>query len=258
VRVATTEMFKTEKLVRLFESEESTVRAVDGIDLILEEHEFTVIMGSSGSGKSTLLYLLSGLDRPTGGEVFFWGERIDNLSETGLALLRRKGFGFVFQSINLIQTLSVLENVAVPGYLTDTDRKKVRDRALSLLSSFGIGDKAHRLPAQLSLGEQQRAAVARGLINEPAVLFADEPTGSLNFASGQQILDHLNDIHANGQTIVMVTHDLKAASRGKRVVFLRDGKLCGEFHFPAELSDVRSTLPEREKLLFGWLSERGW
>jgi putative ABC transport system ATP-binding protein len=228
--------------------------ALDSLDFTVSEGEFTVVMGSSGSGKSTLLYLLAGLDRPTSGEVI-WNElRIDNRSEKELALMRRKGFGFVFQQSQMIPSLSLRDNAAMPAHLLGMKPAEVSARVDELFADFGIGGLADRLPSQVSGGEAQRASIARALVNRPSVLLADEPTGALNHASGEAVLKCFTDIHRSGQTIVIVTHELRAAARGQRIVFLQDGKTAGELRF-----DTAMQLPaEREKVLFAWLSERGW
>jgi putative ABC transport system ATP-binding protein len=244
------------KLSRFFATEETEVQAVKDIDLEIEEGDFTVIMGASGSGKSTLLYALAGLDKPTSGEIDFKGSRIEALSENDLAVLRRASFGFVFQSINLVPNLTIEENILVAGYLVDKPRAEVLRLADELMAALDIQAVSQHLPCESSGGEQQRAAIARALVNDPDLLFADEPTGALNYAAGQKLLDHLNDINAKGQSICMVTHDLKAASRGNRVLFMRDGGIVGDFRFPPDSGGTGSG--GREKALFAWLSERGW
>lgn len=251
-------LLHTKQLTKTYLSEGTPVTALQALDIEIYKGEFTIIMGSSGSGKSTLLYVLSGLDKASSGEVYYRNQPLHTQSETALAVLRRKGFGFVFQNINLIPNLTIIENVTVPGYLTEKDRNKVLARARELLRVLAIEPLADRLPAQVSGGEQQRAAIARALINAPDLLLADEPTGALNFATGQTILNYLNQINTTGQTIVMVTHDLKAACRGQRVLFFRDGGIQGEFRFPAHLQDVAAQLEAREKALFEWLTPRGW
>lgn len=250
------------KVGRQFLHGETAIQALQAVDLDVQDGEFTAIMGASGSGKSTLLYVLSGLDKPTSGEVKFKDQRIDNFSEKEIALMRRSAFGFVFQSINLVNNLTVEENILVAGYLTKTPRKLIGERCRELLNLMEIPDLAGRLPSQLSGGQQQRVALVRALINQPAVLFADEPTGALNHASGQKVLDHFNHVNSKGQTIVMVTHDLKTAIRAHRILFTRDGRIEGEYRFPESLTDKATDnskqLPEREQALFSWLSERGW
>ncbi len=257
------------KVSKCFAAEETEVQAVRDIDLDIIEGDFTVIMGSSGSGKSTLLYSLSGLDRPSSGEVSYKNKRLDSMSERDLAILRRKSFGFVFQNINLVPNLSIEENILVAACLPKGGRVDAERRTDELLDILGIASIASHLPGESSGGEQQRAAAARALVNKPDILFADEPTGALNFAAGQQLLDLLNIVNRRGQSIVMVTHDLKAAARGNRVLFMRDGSIVGDYRFATDLQPSAEGADEwaarlaglqaqREKALFAWLSERGW
>ena len=230
------------------------VNALRGVDLVVEPGEFTVLMGSSGSGKSTLLYLLSGLERSTTGEIHFEDRRVDNLDETALSLLRRSGFGFVFQAIHLIPQLTLFENVAIPGYLVDRDRQRVGDRARALLDQFGIGDLAERLPAQTSGGEQQRAAIARALINQPRALLADEPTGALNSTASRAVLEALAKVHADGRNVLMATHEVRAACYGSRVLYLCDGEVRSEYLH----SDQNASIESREEDMLRWLTDQGW
>jgi putative ABC transport system ATP-binding protein len=242
-------------LCKTYVSEGVPFHAVRNVTLDIGEGRFTVIMGSSGHGKSTLLYLLSGLDSVTAGEVWFEGVRLDVRNERRMASVRRHGMGFVFQAINLVPTLTLFENVAVPGYLAQRDRRSVHRRAEELLSSMGLDGQAARVPGRVSGGEQQRAAIARGLINSPRVLFADEPTGNLNSSSATQVLDILSRLAAGGQTIVMVTHDIKAASRADRLVFFKDGRIEGDLALEPWDPALRDA---REKRIFAFLNERGW
>jgi len=246
-------LITTRGLCKTYSTGAGAVRALHDVDLEIAEGELTVVMGSSGSGKSTLLYLLSGLERPTSGEIELAGERIEALDETALALLRRTGVGFVFQAINLVPHLTLIENVIVPAYLVSRDRGAVTARATELLESFGIGDLAERLPAQVSGGEQQRAAIARAMVNEPRALLADEPTGALNSAAGTAVLDAFAGINAAGQTIVIATHEVRAACYGHRVVYMRDGEICAE-HRP----DGTQRIEVRERVALEWLSKQGW
>lgn len=229
--------------------------AIRNLNLEIRQREFTVVMGSSGSGKSTLLYLLSGIDSPSAGEVLFNETQLSLMSEKETARFRRSSIGFVFQAINLVSNLTLLENVAIAGYLASRDRKQVLARGKGLLESVGLGDLAQRLPAQISGGEQQRGAIARALINTPAVLFADEPTGNLNSSQGQNVLDILSGLNAQGQTIVMATHDLKAACRAQRILFIRDGKIDGDLTMEPY---NRETSEKREQTIFAYLTEKGW
>ena len=179
------------------------VDALQGVDLSIADGEFLVLMGSSGSGKSTLLYLLAGLERASAGAIH-WGDRnLCGLDETALSLVRRNDLGFVFQAIHLIPHLTLLDNIAVAGYLLDSDRARVKERAQALLERFGIGDLAKRLPAQVSGGQQQRAAIARALINQPRAILADEPTGALNSAASANVLEVLREINRDGVAVVL-------------------------------------------------------
>lgn len=255
-------ILSTKNLSRSFASASQEVRVLQDINLDIEAGDFVCIMGSSGSGKSTLLYLLSGLDKPSQGQIRFKEHAIEGMNETQLARLRRNGFGFVFQNINLVPNLTMEENILIAGFLQSgqrqTVRTAVRQRSGELMRMLKIENLDKRLPSETSGGEQQRAAVARALINQPDILFADEPTGALNFATGQNLLDHFNQLHRQGQTIVMVSHDLKAASRANRVLYMRDGAIIGDFRFGADMQDPCLHSGQRDQALFAWLSERGW
>jgi putative ABC transport system ATP-binding protein len=247
-------LLSCQNLSKSYESDGRAVDVIRNVSLEIFPGDFTVLMGSSGSGKSSLLYLLSGLESISSGSISFDGQDITQWSEEKLSLLRRRGMGFVFQAFNLVPNLTVLENILAAGYLTDAGKPDTEQRAMQLLSGMGMAELANRLPAQVSGGEQQRAAIARALVNAPKILFADEPTGALNSASGTRVLDQFSDLAAANQTIFMVTHDLKAACRGKRILFLRDGELKGEFWFEAGMDG----LEHREEALFSWLSAQGW
>lgn len=246
---------RTKGLSKTFKTLNSDFQVIHDMDFEIYEKDFTVIMGSSGSGKSTLLYLLSGLDRATAGEIYYSGQRVDNLSEKKWAIFRRDKLGFVYQGINLVPSLSMLQNVAISGYLVNKNKSEVNQRAIKLLEEMDIGDHKDKLPHQTSGGQQQRAAIARAFINDPAVLFADEPTGSLNSQHGKQVLDVFTRLNQKGQSIVMVTHDLKAAIRANRLLFIKDGKLNGELNLEKYQPGAAE---EREKKVFSWLSEKGW
>ncbi|WP_242631589.1 ABC transporter ATP-binding protein [Sedimentibacter sp. zth1] len=184
--------------------------------------DFTTIMGPSGSGKSTLLYCISGMDKLTEGEVLYNNECISKYSEKKMALLRRGDFGFVFQQIHLVSNLTLFENVAVPGYLNSSKTNlQINKRAEKLLTSVNLKDRMKHLPSQVSGGEQQRAAVARALINEPKLLFADKPTGALNRKNTEEVLELFSKINDAGQSILMVTHDVRIASRATEIIKLQ-------------------------------------
>ena len=214
-------------LVKVYRTGGEAYPAVRGVDLACREGDFTVIMGVSGSGKSTLLHLLGGLDGATSGEVRFRGRRLNDMKPRELAKFRMHHIGIVYQSFNLIPDLSILDNIAFPGYLAGRPRAEARGRALSLMRRFGIDGLADRLPSQVSGGQQQRAAIARALINGPDLLLADEPTGALSRQQGEAVLDLLTELNRGGQSIVMVTHDLRAACRADRLVLVKDGAIVG-------------------------------
>ncbi len=210
--------------------------ALNGVSLILEEGEFTAVMGPSGSGKSTLLNMVAGLDRPTSGSVVVAGTDLGRLGEAGLARFRRDRIGFVFQFFHLLPNLTVLENVLIPAQLRSRVSAEAPGR--KLLSQLGIEDIADRYPARLSGGQQQRVAIARALINRPTLLLADEPTGALDTRSGDQVMDLLMELHRHGQTILLVTHDAKLATRyAARVISVMDGRI---------VDDARLETAERE------------
>lgn len=229
---------------------------LDGVDVDIYAGDFTVIMGPSGAGKSTLLYALSGMDGVTDGEVLFQGRRISGLPETEMARLRACSFGFVFQQTHLVSNLTLFENVAVAGYVAhERSPKEVECWAQALLDQMGVGNAKDRYPAQVSGGEGQRAAIARAMVNEPGLLFADEPTGALNKASSQEVLDLLTALNQGGQSVLMVTHDVRAALRGSRVLYLEDGKLMDELTLEP-YGPERAM--EREARLNAWLSALRW
>ncbi len=199
------------------------VRAVDGVDLEVARGETVAIMGPSGCGKSTLLYLLGGLDRPTGGEIWLDGQDLTRLPERALARLRRDAIGFVFQAFHLMDELTAVENVELPALLAGRSPRAARQRAAGLLDRVGLADRAGFLPAQLSGGQRQRVAVARALVAEPLVVLADEPTGNLDSTSTRDVLRLFDQLHAAGQTLVIVTHDPRIAATADRMISMRDG-----------------------------------
>jgi putative ABC transport system ATP-binding protein len=223
-----TAVLEARNLAKTYETGGAKVLGLRGVDLSVERGEFVAIMGPSGSGKSTLLNLLAGLDRPTAGEVWLDGERIDELSETELARLRRRKIGFVFQFFNLVPTLSAVENVELPLLLVGHRRRQARRSAGELLSDLGIQDKHGAAPAELSGGQQQRVALARALANEPAIVLADEPTGNLDSVAARDVLALLRRARDRGQTLLLVTHDASVASAADRVITLRDGLVADE------------------------------
>ncbi len=226
------------------------------IDLDLYEGDFTVIMGTSGSGKSTLLYALSGMDRATAGKVIYQDMDIVGLDEKRLAKLRHGDFGFVFQQMHLIGNLSLFENIVVPGYLNkEVSASKVNERAEQLLAQMGIEAVKTHMPSQVSGGEQQRCAIARAVINTPKLLFADEPTGALNRRNTTEVLNLLTELNKDGQSILMVTHDLRAALRADRLLYLEDGRIIGELTLPPYHPENEKS---RETQVNAWLSSMEW
>jgi putative ABC transport system ATP-binding protein len=223
-----THVLEARGLTKTYDTGGAQVPALRGIDLAIDMGEFVAIMGPSGCGKSTLLNLLAGLDRPTSGEVWLDGQRIDGLSEAELARLRRRKVGFVFQFFNLLPTLSIGENVELPLRLAGRKRREARRTADGLLARLGIADKRDTAPALLSGGEQQRVAVARALSNEPDIILADEPTGNLDSAASRDVLAALRSVRDRGQTMLVVTHDPRVAAAADRVIMLRDGLVVDE------------------------------
>lgn len=243
-------------LCKSFAHNGGQVHILTGLDLEIYEGDFTVIMGASGSGKSTMLYALSGMDRATGGQVLYRGENIVKMREKKLAALRRTDFGFIFQQMHLVSNLSLFENITVPGYLNrsrtaaDTDK-----RAEQLMEQMGIAKIRTQLPSQCSGGEQQRCAIARAVINEPKLLFADEPTGALNKKNTTEVLDLLTELNRAGQSILMVTHDARAACRASRIIYIVDGKVIDELELPPyDEAEEKS----RETQVNAWLAAMEW
>ncbi|MBB6351098.1 ABC transporter ATP-binding protein [Nonomuraea muscovyensis] len=223
-----TPVLKTVHLVKIYSDGAVPVPAVRGVDLQVEPGEFVAVMGPSGSGKSTLVHMLGGLDSRTSGEIWLDGQRVDTLSESAWALLRRKKIGFVFQFFNLVGNMTVADNVELPALLAGASPKEARERRESLLGALNLGERADAAPGQLSGGEQQRVALARALANQPSVLLADEPTGNLDSRNTRDVLKLLSTVHKEGQTIVMVTHDARVASLADRLVSLFDGEIVDD------------------------------
>ena len=204
------------------------VRAVDGVELEVASGETVAVMGPSGCGKSTLLHLLGGLDRPSGGEVWLAGRRIDESGERALARMRRSAVGFVFQAFHLMDELTAVENVELPALLAGRSPRAARRRAAGLLERVGLADRADFLPSALSGGQRQRVAIARALANEPLVIMADEPTGNLDSGATVEVLRLFESLHEAGQTLVVVTHDERIAATADRLISMRDGAFVDE------------------------------
>jgi ABC-type lipoprotein export system ATPase subunit len=231
----------------------AAVHAVNGMDLDIADGDFIALMGPSGCGKSTLLHLLGGLDDASGGTVTVAGQLLTTMNESERAILRRATIGVVFQAYNLVPNLSVRDNVDLPGRLARRENAEVARRRDELLDQLGLSDRHDALPSELSGGQQQRAAIARALINDPAVLLADEPTGNLDSRSGREVLDLLATVNAAGQTIVMVTHDPVVAAHANRVLFLRDGRLVSELPStgPQDASLIAERLADVQRAVIG-------
>jgi putative ABC transport system ATP-binding protein len=221
-------MLRAHGLGKTYGRDAALVRAVDGVNLEVVAGETVAVMGPSGCGKSTLLHLLGGLDRPTAGEIWLSGERTDQLSERALARLRRDSIGFVFQAFHLMDELTAVENVELPGLLAGQPPRDARRRAAELLDRVGLADRARHLPSALSGGQRQRVAIARALSNEPAVVLADEPTGNLDSEATLDVLRLFENLHAAGQTLVIVTHDARIAATADRLISMRDGAFLDE------------------------------
>ena len=245
----------TQKLCKTFSNAGVQQHVLKNLDISIEKGDFTVIMGASGAGKSTLLYALSGMDVPTLGVIHFGNQEISKFTNDQLAVFRRDHCGFVFQQSYLIDGMSVMDNVLAAGLLVSKDRKALVAHAKELFQAVGIAPEAQKkFPSQLSGGEAQRVGIVRALINHPEIIFADEPTGALNSQAGKAVLDTLTAVNNSGQSIIMVTHDLRSARRGNRILYLCDGSIIGE----CVLGKYAPGDPARHQKLAAFLSEMGW
>ncbi len=255
-------ILSSRSLAKSYAADDVQTHVLGSVDLDLYEGDFTTIMGPSGSGKSTLLYCLSGMDAPTAGDVTFQGTNIAHASERELAELRAQSFGFVFQAAHLVSNLTLFENVVVPGYLKQgRSVSETRAAAQALIERMGLTDVAAHLPSQSSGGQQQRCAVARAVVNDPAIVFADEPTGALNRANSLEVLALLGELNEQGQTVLMVTHDVKSAIRGNRVLYFEDGDVRGELEMPvwdASRAQDETYVRDRETQATAWLASLSW
>lgn len=230
-------------------------KVLNEINIEIYDGDFTVIMGNSGSGKSTLLYCLSGMEQASGGTILCGDQAITGASEKEMTKLRADKFGFVFQKTHLVSNLTLYENIVMAGLIgSELGEKDVRERAKQLAVQMNLQDAMDRLPSQVSGGEAQRAAVARAVVGNPAVLFADEPTGSLNKANTKEVLNLFTGLHEKGQSILLVTHDKEAALRGNRILYIEDGRVIAEL----VLSEYGIDDDNREKKLAAWLEGLGW
>ena len=248
-------LLNAEKLSKSFSNGGTMQHVLKNIDLQLYRGDFTVIMGASGAGKSTLLYALSGMDTPTLGTITFADCVISGYSQDELAVFRRRHCGFVFQQIYLIDGMSVMDNILSAGLLVNNDKKVLVRRAKELFAAVDISEETQKkFPTQISGGEAQRVGIVRGLINEPEILFADEPTGALNSKTGLDVLDTLTKFNEKGQSVVMVTHDMRSARRGNRIIYLQDGVILGE----CDLGKYVHGDGARHEKLSLFLKEMGW
>ncbi len=226
------------------------------VNFKVNEGEMVAIMGPSGSGKSTLLYTVSGMDRMTAGEVVFCGKNIEKLNDNELAQLRLDDMGFIFQQMYMLKNLTVLDNIILPAVKSTKakeSRAEITERALKLMKKLGIEEIANNDINEVSGGQLQRACICRSMINNPSVIFADEPTGALNRTSSDEVMEELSKLNSDGTTIMLVTHDAKVAAKCSRVLFIVDGNIKGEYNV-----DVNSSLRDRERALNNWLMEMGF
>lgn len=248
-------IIETRKLCKTFSSGGVQQHILRNLDLKIRQGDFTIIMGPSGAGKSTLLYALSGMDKPTLGQVIFNGEDITRMNSDQLALFRRNNCGFVFQQTYLVESMSLMDNVLSAGLLGKKNKAEVVKAAGAILASVDIDESMwNKFPSQVSGGEAQRVGIARAVINNPSIIFADEPTGALNSKTGKDVLDVLTKLNKEGQSIVMVTHDIVSARRGNRVLYVTDGQIAGELM----LGEYVSGDQERHDKLRDFLNGMGW
>jgi putative ABC transport system ATP-binding protein len=235
-------MLRARGLHKEYGREASLVRAVDRVDLDVAAGETLAVMGPSGCGKSTLLHLLGGLDRPSAGEIWLAGQRIDQMSERGMAALRRDAVGFVFQAFHLMDELTAVENIELPALLAGRSPRAARRRAIELLDQVGLGDRARHLPSQLSGGQRQRVSIARALANSPMIVLADEPTGNLDSEATLEVLQLFESLHEAGQTLVIVTHDARIAATADRLISMRDGAFVDDTRLTGGTGDKLTAL----------------
>jgi putative ABC transport system ATP-binding protein len=222
------EIVQTRSLGKVYRGEGTETAALRDVEFSVQPGEFVAIMGPSGCGKSTLLHLLGGLDRPTAGEIYLSGKRVDTLGESAWAVIRRRQIGYMFQSFNLVTNMSAADNIELPALMAGYSSSEARKRRAALMDQLGISAQAGLAPGRMSGGQQQRVALARALVNQPDMLLADEPTGNLDSQSAREVIGILRECHGRGQTVVLVTHDPNVASAADRVVRMRDGAIVGE------------------------------
>ena len=235
-------MLKAVNIIKNFDLDKTKLQILKGIDINIQVGEFVTIMGKSGSGKSTLLNILSTLDTPSEGEVYFEDVKIDNLSDDDSSKLRRESFGFVFQLPKMVKYLSILDNILLPSLQYKSDRKSATQAATNLMQKIGIENIADKKISQVSGGQLQRAGICRALINNPKILFADEPTGALDSGTTKDVLNLFSTFHKEGKTIVMVTHDINVAATSQRVLFVKDGLLIHDISLGDDVNENLSKL----------------
>ena len=249
---------EAKNLNKIFRVNKNQNHVLKDVSLQIEQGEFVSVMGPSGSGKSTLLYNISGMDRMTGGSVVFNEQKLEAFSEDELSRLRLRKMGFIFQQIHLLKNLTIIDNIIASAYLAkERSRKEINRKAMELMEKTGITELAQNDITQASGGQLQRAAICRALINDPDIIYGDEPTGALNSKSANEIMDILADINQSGTTILLVTHDVKVASKTERVLFMLDGEVAGEYRlgkYEKENGDDK----EREEELLQWLLKMGF
>ncbi|WP_105619071.1 ABC transporter ATP-binding protein [Vallitalea okinawensis] len=252
------DILKVKNLCKTYIVNKRQLHVLKNVNLKVKEGEFIAVMGPSGSGKSTLLYNVSGMDKMTAGNVIFDGHQLENLSEKDLSNLRLKKMGFVFQQTNLLKNLGIIDNIILSAYMAkDRKRKDVNKQAIELMKRTGIIELVDNDITQASGGQLQRATICRALINNPKIIFGDEPTGALNSKSANEIMEIFKDINDEGTTIMIVTHDVKVASKTERVLYMIDGKIEGEYNlgkFNKNMDDSKN----RESKLSQWLLAMGW
>lgn len=249
-------LIKTEDLCKSFIIGKTGVHVLKNLNIEIYKGDFTVIMGSSGSGKSTLLYSLSTMDNPTSGKVNLLGRDISEINEVEASKIRNKDISFIFQGINLLPDLTIYENITYAAMCNKKNKKEIESRANELLRELDLYEDREKYPAEISGGMQQRVAIARSIINKPEIIFGDEPTGALNSSMGNTVLDILSDINDKGQSIVMVTHDIKSALRANRILYIKDGRIDGELNLGK--FDKNDDNRERKEKLSVFLEEKSW
>lgn len=256
------EALKITDLCKTYITNKRQNNVLKNVSFSIEKGEMTAVMGPSGSGKSTLLYSVSGMDRPTAGEVLLAGKNITELSEKELAAVRLNDMGFIFQQMHMLKNLSVMDNILLPAYESDKGdrtRQEINAYCRELMRKLEISDIADNDITEVSGGQLQRACICRSLMNRPEVIFADEPTGALNRSSSEEVMNILNKLNAEGTTILLVTHDMKVAAKCSRILYIVDGNIKGELKLGTlgETSD-ETKLRDRERKVNNWLNEMGW